>query len=314
MYEDNNNTNNTNDDTNNNITSNGNSVKKTRGKQKIHMSKIEKDSDKMITFSKRRSGIYKKASELATLTGCEIGFLVFSPAGKAFSFADPSFDYIMKRFMGCKQLEPASMPYNMDGLRQARIDQLAERYNDVLEFFYIERKKEGILKGLVAGKPMNNWWNRSIDDVAPEEIQGLENAFLEVFNKVQQKKHDILMLSKTDDNNNNNSHEFVYDNNNNYDNNNVMNIDDAGGGGSVFSPFGMQQPTVHMEQINEVMSMGPTLLPSFPTVGPSEVVGSFSMVEPNGVAEAVDSLPIVEPSDGGIGVVDLSNTFSFSPI
>ncbi|CAN1760572.1 Agamous-like MADS-box protein AGL62 [Linum perenne] len=96
------------------------------------MSKIEKDSEKMITFSKRRSGIYKKASELATLTGCERAFLVFLPAGKAFSFADPSLDYIMKRFMECGLLEPPSMPYNMDGLRQARIDQLTERYNDVL--------------------------------------------------------------------------------------------------------------------------------------------------------------------------------------
>ncbi|CAN1223818.1 Agamous-like MADS-box protein AGL62 [Linum perenne] len=262
----------------------------------------------MTTFSKRRSGIYKKASELATLTGCEIGFLVFSPSGKAFSFAHPSFDYIMKRFMGCRQLEPSSMPYNMDGMRQARIDQLAERYNDVLTFFETERKKEGILKGLVAGKPMNNWWNRSVDDVTLEEIQGLENAVLEVFNRVQQKKHDILMLSKTDDNNNNNNLGFVYDNNN------VMNMDDAASGGSVFSPFGMQQSTIHMEQTNEVMSMGPALLPSFPMVGPSEAVGSFLVVEPNGVAEAVDSLPILEPSGGGNGFVDSSNIFSFSPI
>ncbi|CAN1126300.1 Agamous-like MADS-box protein AGL62 [Linum perenne] len=176
--------NNTSDDNNNNITINGNPVKKTRGRQKIQMSKIEKDLDKMITFSKWRSGIYKKASELATLTGCEIGFLVFLPAGKAFSFAHPSLDYKMKWFMGCGQLEPPSMPYNMDGLRQARINQLTERYNDVLEFFNTEHKKEGILKGLVAGKPMNNWWNRSIDDVASEEIQGLENAFPEVFNRV----------------------------------------------------------------------------------------------------------------------------------
>ncbi|CAN1316461.1 Agamous-like MADS-box protein AGL62 [Linum perenne] len=154
MYDDDSNTNNTSED--NNITINGNPVKKTRGRQKIPMSKIEKDSDKMITFSKRRSGIYKKASELVTLTGCEIGFLVFSPAGKAFSFAHPPFDYIVKRFMGRGQLKPVSMPYNMDGVRQARIDQLTERCNDVLEFFDTECKKEDILKGLVDGHPMNN--------------------------------------------------------------------------------------------------------------------------------------------------------------
>ncbi|CAN1128232.1 hypothetical protein LINPERHAP2_LOCUS4506 [Linum perenne] len=58
MYEDNSNTNNTSEDNNYNIIVNGNPVKKTRGRQKIPMRKIEKDSDKMITFSKWRSGVY----------------------------------------------------------------------------------------------------------------------------------------------------------------------------------------------------------------------------------------------------------------
>ncbi|CAN1224614.1 Agamous-like MADS-box protein AGL61 [Linum perenne] len=251
------------------------------------MRKIEKDSDKMITFSKRRGGIYKKASELVTLTGCEIGFLVFSPAGKAFSFANSSFDDLVKRFMERRQLEPSLMPYNMEGLRQAKIDQLTERYNKILEVFDTDKKKEVILKGLVAGKPMNNWWNRSIDDMAPKEIQGLEIAFMEVFNRVEQRKLQILNM---DDNN-----EFVYDNNNYYDNNNnnVMNMDDVAAG-SVFAPFGMQPPTVEMRQTNVEMSMGPTLMPDFQMVGPSDDVGPF----------AVDSFSMVGPSGGGNGVLD----------
>ncbi|CAN1762549.1 Agamous-like MADS-box protein AGL62 [Linum perenne] len=209
VYDGINNTNNTSKNSNNNITINGNSIKKMRGGKKIQMSKIDKDSDKMITFSEQRSGIYKKANELVTLTGCEIGFLVFSPAGKAFSFVHPSFDSIAMQSMAHGMLEPPSMLYNMDGLRQARIDQLTETSNNVLQLSYSGQKKEGILKSVVAGKPMNNWWNRSVDDVAPEEIQGLENAFMEVFNKVQQKKFDILIMSKTNANNNNNNHGFV---------------------------------------------------------------------------------------------------------
>ncbi|CAN1128231.1 hypothetical protein LINPERHAP2_LOCUS4505 [Linum perenne] len=122
--------------------------------------------------------------------------------------------------MGRRQLEPPSMPYNMDGERHAKIDQLIKR---------------------------------SVDDVAPKEIQGLENAFLE-------------------------------------------------------------QPTVDMEQTNGMMSMGATLFPSFPTVGPNEATGSFLVVGPNGLAEAIDSFPIIEPSGSGNGVVDSSNIFSFSLI
>ncbi|CAN1768397.1 Agamous-like MADS-box protein AGL62 [Linum perenne] len=202
MYDDssNNNNNTSEDNNNNNINTNGNPVKKTKGKQKIPMRTIEKDSEKMNTFSKRRGGIYKKASELVTLTACEIGFLVFSPTGKALGFAHPSFEYIAKRFTGRGQLEPPPFPYNMDGLRQARIDQLTETYNDTLEVFDTNRSTVVTLKGLVAGKPMNNWWNRSIDDVVPEEIEELENVVLEVFNRVEQRKVDILMLSENSDN------------------------------------------------------------------------------------------------------------------
>ncbi|ESR34593.1 hypothetical protein CICLE_v10006427mg [Citrus x clementina] len=51
---------------------------KTRGRQKIEIKKIENEDDRMITFSKRRSGIHKKASELVTLTGAEIGIVRIS--------------------------------------------------------------------------------------------------------------------------------------------------------------------------------------------------------------------------------------------
>ncbi|ESR34586.1 hypothetical protein CICLE_v10006958mg [Citrus x clementina] len=67
---------------------------KTRGRQKIEIKKIENEDDRMITFSKRRSGIHKKASELVTLTGAEIGIVVFSPSGKPFSFGHPSLEAV----------------------------------------------------------------------------------------------------------------------------------------------------------------------------------------------------------------------------
>ncbi|ESR34581.1 hypothetical protein CICLE_v10006559mg [Citrus x clementina] len=35
-------------------------AKKTKGRQKIEIKKIENEDDRLITFSKRRSGIYKK--------------------------------------------------------------------------------------------------------------------------------------------------------------------------------------------------------------------------------------------------------------
>ncbi|XP_020684082.2 agamous-like MADS-box protein AGL29, partial [Dendrobium catenatum] len=70
------------------------------GRQKIAMKRIENEEARQVCFSKRRMGLFKKATELSILCGAEIGIVVFSPAGKPFSFGHPSLDYITKRFLG----------------------------------------------------------------------------------------------------------------------------------------------------------------------------------------------------------------------
>ncbi|CAN0857458.1 Agamous-like MADS-box protein AGL61 [Linum grandiflorum] len=93
------------------------------------MKKFERDTHLLITFSKRKSGICKKATELVTLTGYEIGFLVFTPAGKVFTFAYPPFDYTVRRYLGqiYNQYQDPHMPYALEVFRQARIRQLINR-------------------------------------------------------------------------------------------------------------------------------------------------------------------------------------------
>ncbi|MFQ6640090.1 hypothetical protein Gotur_016502 [Gossypium turneri] len=75
-----------------------NTRKKTKGKQKIEIKMIENQDDRLITFSKHRSRIYEKIGELSTLCGNEILFIIFSPAGKPFTFGHPSIEFIANRF------------------------------------------------------------------------------------------------------------------------------------------------------------------------------------------------------------------------
>ncbi|CAA6675338.1 unnamed protein product [Spirodela intermedia] len=44
----------------------------------------------MVSFSKRRSGLLKKARELAVLCDAEVGVVVFSPKGKLSHFSSQS--------------------------------------------------------------------------------------------------------------------------------------------------------------------------------------------------------------------------------
>ncbi|XP_047053991.1 agamous-like MADS-box protein AGL61 [Lolium rigidum] len=70
----------------------------TTGRQKIEIRPIEDEDARQVCFSKRRVGLFKKASELTILCGAEAAAVVFSPAGKAFSFGNPSVEAIFERF------------------------------------------------------------------------------------------------------------------------------------------------------------------------------------------------------------------------
>ncbi|XP_015072743.2 agamous-like MADS-box protein AGL29 [Solanum pennellii] len=72
--------------------------KKTKGRQKIPMQKIENKNALLTTFSKRRKGLFKKASEVVTECDVDIGIMMISPSGKPHSFFHPTVDAIVSRF------------------------------------------------------------------------------------------------------------------------------------------------------------------------------------------------------------------------
>ncbi|KAF5731869.1 MADS-box transcription factor family protein [Tripterygium wilfordii] len=70
-----------------------------RGRQKIEIKKMTNESNLHVTFSKRRLGIFKKASELCTLCDVDVAVLIFSPGKKVFSFGHKSVDSVIQRFV-----------------------------------------------------------------------------------------------------------------------------------------------------------------------------------------------------------------------
>ncbi|XP_028786625.1 agamous-like MADS-box protein AGL29 [Neltuma alba] len=69
------------------------------GRRKIKMEMVKDAASRLVTFSKRRNGLFKKANELAILCGAELAIVVFSPGGKPFSFGHPSVDVVTQRFL-----------------------------------------------------------------------------------------------------------------------------------------------------------------------------------------------------------------------
>ncbi|KAK9143714.1 hypothetical protein Syun_013114 [Stephania yunnanensis] len=64
------------------------------GRKKIEIKAIEDKDKRYVTFSKRRNGLFNKSKHMCMIDETmKISIVVFSPAGKPFSFHHPSTDH-----------------------------------------------------------------------------------------------------------------------------------------------------------------------------------------------------------------------------
>merc|ERR1712093_325553 len=60
------------------------------GRRKIEMAYLEDDRVRKVTFCKRKQGLFKKAHDLAALTGVSIAVIIHHKEGKTNHFASTS--------------------------------------------------------------------------------------------------------------------------------------------------------------------------------------------------------------------------------
>ncbi|GER26828.1 MADS-box transcription factor family protein [Striga asiatica] len=147
-------------------------VKRTKGRQRIPIKKIEKESDCFATFSKRRLGLFKKASELSKLCKIDIGLVIFSPTGKPFSFFHPNVESVFGRTLspiqGPNKSDAARLLEAHSRIRVSQINWMLERLGEQLE---IENEREGQMEVLKAETCGEKWWeNESIDKFGEEKV------------------------------------------------------------------------------------------------------------------------------------------------
>lgn len=72
----------------------------------MHLRRIENKVSRQVTFSKRRSGLLKKARELAVLCDADIAAIVFSANGNLYTYStQSSMDKILERYQRCSLSE-----------------------------------------------------------------------------------------------------------------------------------------------------------------------------------------------------------------
>lgn len=60
------------------------------GRGKVQLKRIENKINRQVTFSKRRTGLLKKAHEISVLCDAEVALIVFSHKGKLFEYSTDS--------------------------------------------------------------------------------------------------------------------------------------------------------------------------------------------------------------------------------
>ncbi|GMI97429.1 AGAMOUS-like 62 [Hibiscus trionum] len=153
-----------------------------QGRRKIEMKKIAKKNNLQVTFSKRRAGLFKKASELCTLCGVDVAIIVFSPAGKVFSFGHPHVESIVDRFLTrSPSVRIFDACYNIvETHRDANIRELNAHLAQLDEMLEVEKRNGEALDEVREAGRRQWWWQAPIGELGSNELQQLRNALLEL--------------------------------------------------------------------------------------------------------------------------------------
>ncbi|OIT19454.1 agamous-like mads-box protein agl62 [Nicotiana attenuata] len=162
------------------------------GRKKIKIAKIEMKNHLQVTFSKRRSGLFKKASELCTLCGVEFAIIVFSPAKKVYSFGHPNVESIIDRFLSRNPHPIISNRLQfVEGQRHVNVLNLNLKLTQILVELEVEKKKGETLNQMRKTRQKQCWWEAPICELALHELEQLKDSMEELNKNVTTHQNSI---------------------------------------------------------------------------------------------------------------------------
>nr|BAF46353.1 MADS-box transcription factor [Alstroemeria ligtu subsp. ligtu]BAL70393.1 apetala3/deficiens protein [Alstroemeria hybrid cultivar] len=142
------------------------------GRGKIEIKKIENVTNRQVTYSKRRTGIMKKANELTVLCDAEVSLVMFSSTGKLSEFCSPSTDTkrIFERYQQVSGIDLWSAQYEK---MQNTLSHLKE----------INRNLR---------KEIRQRMGEELDGMDIKDLRGLEQNLDDALKEVRQRKYHVI--------------------------------------------------------------------------------------------------------------------------
>ncbi|KAG2696004.1 hypothetical protein I3760_07G038800 [Carya illinoinensis] len=138
---------------------------------------------RLVSFSKRRSGLFKKASELCTLRVVETANIIFSPGGKAFSSGHPSAEDVIN-MLGHHGKPDAATLLEAQAHQERVLCDLKKQYSDLLKQLEAEKKRAEKLEQMGMECQGCSWFYAPIDELSLEELKLKSAAMAELKGKV----------------------------------------------------------------------------------------------------------------------------------
>ncbi|CAK9137932.1 unnamed protein product [Ilex paraguariensis] len=169
-----------------------------KGRQKVNMVKMQNESNLQVTFSKRRSGLFKKASELCTLCGAEVAIIVFSPGKKVFSFGHPCVESVVDRFLSRNPPQPnggSGAELYIEAHRNAKVHELNMQLTHVESQLEGERKRGEMLDQIRRAGRNQRWWEAPIDELNLQQLEILKAAMEDLRENFNNQAQQVMVES-----------------------------------------------------------------------------------------------------------------------
>ncbi|XP_047309849.1 agamous-like MADS-box protein AGL62 [Impatiens glandulifera] len=154
--------------------------KSSRGRQKISIKWIENGDKCSVSFSKRKSGVLKKVSELSTMCGIDMALILFFESDKAFSYGNPTLNAILNCFLGVDSqivFDSASLKIIEEQHISIIQEMEGKRMNDE-EMLKLELQRRKTLSLEMINHALGKWWEYPIEKMSLLQIQ-IRNASME---------------------------------------------------------------------------------------------------------------------------------------
>ncbi|KAF5763726.1 putative transcription factor MADS-MIKC family [Helianthus annuus] len=146
------------------------------GRGRVQLKRIENKISRQVTFSKRRTGLLKKAHEISVLCDADLALIVFSPRGKLFEFSThSSMEAILERY--------ERYSYEERQLTESELETQG-RWN--LESSKLRAKIE------VLEKNIRNYVGEDLEPLNLRELQSIEQQLETALKRVRTRKNQAM--------------------------------------------------------------------------------------------------------------------------